>query len=528
MARNQTLLQHVIGGLAGDDFGKVYDIIKAIAGTPEGQLLMVKPLQDAVGQLLAATTSAGNTLAQHLSERSRTLVGHVHRAAFALYAGQHVTPLRVSLTVGEYLSVLDEALQIRTDAFLQQVDQQFRDPVGRKVRAMVLSGAINIAAVGNRNQMIDVVLWTFESAEQLQARLVQLRTSTAEGFGALVRNVAIGAASVKAQVSAGLQISSMAAQSVASDAMRSLRDAATGTGSVGLLLALGGLWFQQDSLRRNYRALQQTHQHNPEAQAAVWSSSLGVLGASVEAAGLVVAQVFARTQRPGQILTAGLGISIARYGGGIAAMAGVMDAVQYWNAGLRTGREGDESANFFYNRAAAAAGFSASAGIFSALSASSPLIVIGISVLLGLAAYTLATKAKNLESSLLELWARHSRWGMPEGHRRWIDERDIDNAVSAFNAAVIGLYAHVSIETRFQSSHTAKTPYLAETMLNDGNAVAAGFYLDVDLSLPKPTSELTEYEWYLVIIPARVGGPCRIAAYSSGNGIIEYNPRAPR
>ena len=83
---------------------------------------------------------------------------------------------------------------------------------------MVLSGAINIAAVGNRNQMIDVVLWTFESAEQLQARLVQLRTSTAEGFGALVRNVAIGAASVKAQVSAGLQISSMAAQSVASDA----------------------------------------------------------------------------------------------------------------------------------------------------------------------------------------------------------------------------------------------------------------------------------------------------------------------
>jgi len=207
-------------------------------------------------------------------------------------------------------------------------------------------------------------------------------------------------------------------------------------------------------------------------------------------------------------------------------MAGVMDAVQYWNAGLRTGREGDESANFFYNRAAAAAGFSASAGIFSALSASSPLIVIGISVLLGLAAYTLATKAKNLESSLLELWARHSRWGMPEGHRRWIDERDIDNAVSAFNAAVIGLYAHVSIETRFQSSHTAKTPYLAETMLNDGNAVAAGFYLDVDLSLPKPTSELTEYEWYLVIIPARVGGPCRIAAYSSGNGIIEYNPRA--
>ncbi|WP_236184264.1 T6SS effector BTH_I2691 family protein [Pseudomonas juntendi] len=521
MARNQTLLQHVIGGLAGDDFGKVYDIIKAIAGTPEGQLLMVKPLQDAIGQLLAATTSAGNTLAQHLSERSRTLVGHVHRAAFALYAGQHVTPLRVSLTVGEYLSVLDEALQIRTDAFLQQVDQQFRDPVGRKVRAMVLSGAINIAAVGNRNQMIDVVLWTFESAEQLQARLVQLKTSTAEGFGALVRNVAIGAASVKAQVSAGLQISSMAAQSVASDAMRSLRDAATGTGSVGLLLALGGLWFQQDSLRRNYRALQQTHQHNPEAQAAVWSSSLGVLGASVEAAGLVVAQVFARTQHPGQILTAGLGISIARYGGGIAAIAGVMDAVQYWNAGLRTGREGDESANFLYKGAAWVSVASAGFGI-AFLGAS--LIALGFIVFLGLAAYTLATIANNHESSLLELWARHSKWGKPEGHRRWIDEQDLSNAVSAFNAAVIGLHAYVSIRTRFQSSHTAQMPHSAGALLNDGNSVATGFYLDVDLRLPSATSELTKYEWHLAIIPAGIDRQRCIAAYSSDTGKIEHIP----
>jgi len=521
MARNQTLLQRVIGGLSGDDFGKVYDIIKGIAGTPEGQLLMVKPLQDAIGQLLAATTSAGNTLAQHLSERSRTLVGHVHRAAFALYAGQHVTPLRVSLTVGEYLSVLDEALQIRTDAFMQQVDQQFRDPVGRKVRAMVLSGAINIAAVGNRNQMIDVVLWTFESAEQLQARLVQLKTSTAEGFGALVRNVAIGAASVKAQVSAGLQISSMAAQSVASDAMRSLRDAAAGTGSVGLLLALGGLWFQQESLRRNYRALQQTHQHNPEAQAAVWSSSLGLLGASVEAAGLVVAQVFARTQHPGQILTAGLGISIARYGGGIAAMAGVMDAVQYWNAGLRTGREGDESANFLYKGAAWVSVASAGFGI-AFLGAS--LIALGFIVFLGLAAYTLATIANNHESSLLELWARHSKWGKPEGHRRWIDEQDLSNAVSAFNAAVIGLHAYVSIRTRFQSSHTAQTPHSAGALLNDGNSVATGFYLDVDLRLPSATSELTKYEWHLAIIPAGIDRQRCIAAYSSDTGKIEQIP----
>ncbi|MDD2116178.1 hypothetical protein NP554_30850, partial [Pseudomonas asiatica] len=69
----------------------------------DGQLLMIKPIQDAVGQLLAATNSAGNALSQHLSERTKTLIGHVHRSAFALFAGQQVTPLRVSLTVGEYI-----------------------------------------------------------------------------------------------------------------------------------------------------------------------------------------------------------------------------------------------------------------------------------------------------------------------------------------------------------------------------------------------------------------------------------------
>ncbi|MDM3885691.1 hypothetical protein QSV36_08785, partial [Pseudomonas sp. BCRC 81390] len=91
--------------------------------------------------LLAATNSAGNALSQHLSERTRTLIGHVHRSAFALFAGQQVTPFRLSLTLGEYMSLLDEAVQARTEAFLQRIDQQFRDPLGRKVRAMVLSGA---------------------------------------------------------------------------------------------------------------------------------------------------------------------------------------------------------------------------------------------------------------------------------------------------------------------------------------------------------------------------------------------------
>ncbi|WEK32691.1 MAG: hypothetical protein P0Y58_11010 [Candidatus Pseudomonas phytovorans] len=525
LAKNQKLMQEVIGALSGDDFGKVYDIIKGIAGTPDGQLLMIKPIQDAVGQLLAATNSAGTALGQHLNERTRTLIGHVHRSAFALFAGQQVTPLRVSLTLGEYMGLLNEGLQVRTDAFLQQVDKQFRDPVGRKVRAMVLSGAINLAAAGNRNQIIDVVLWTFESAESLQARLMQFREGAAGGLGALVRNVAIGAGTLGAQFSGGVRVSAMAAQSLAGDAMRSLRDGAASSASPGLLLALGGLWFHQDSLGKNYRALQETHQHDPEALAAIWSSSFGLLGVGLEAAGLAVKFLSPKIPWSGMVTTTSLGSSLARYGGAITALASAMDAAQYVNALARTDRQGDRASSYRYMVAAGAATFSAGSGVYAALFANTLLGPLGIAIILGLAAYTLAMDAKNQESSLLELWSRHSRWGTPEEHRRWIKPQDLDASIGALNAAALGIQALTSIETRFQSSQTAQIPYQTGALISDGDAVAAGFYLDLHISLPNFNAEVAQYQWHLTIVPSGLNGlPSILAGNSSVPGKIEYTP----
>ncbi|CAI3807246.1 hypothetical protein GLGCALEP_04565 [Pseudomonas sp. MM221] len=525
LAKNRGLMQQLAGALSGDDFGKVYDIIKGIAGTPDGQLLMIKPMQDAIGQLLAATNSAGNALSQHISERTKTLVGHVHRSAFALFAGQQVTPLWVSLTVGEYMSLLNEAVQLRTDAFLQQVDNQFRDPVGRKVRAMVLSGAINIAAAGNRNQLIEVVLWTFESAESLQARLVQLREGAAGGVGALVRSVAIGAGTLGAQVTGGLKVSSMAAQSVASDAMRSLRDAAASSGSVRLLLALGSMWFQQDSLEKNYRTLQETNQNNPEALAAVWSSSLGLLGVGIEAAGLAIGLIRPKMPWSGMVTTTSLGSSIAKYGGAITALASTMDAAQYLNAYTRTKRQGDHASAKGYFRAATLTTISAGFGVYSALFASSLLTPLGFAIVLGLAAYTLATHAKNQESSLLELWSRHSRWGTPEVHRRWVNPQDLDTSIGALNAAALGIQAHASIETRFQQSHRTQTPGQTGTLISDGAAVAAGFDLDLYISLPNFSTEAAQYEWQLTVYPGGLNSqPFHLSGNSSRPNTIKYTP----
>ncbi|MFI7835829.1 T6SS effector BTH_I2691 family protein [Pseudomonas asiatica] len=499
LAKNQKLMQQVANALSGDDFGKVYDIIKGIAGTADGQLLMIKPIQDAVGQLLAATNSAGNALSQHLSERTKTLIGHVHRSAFALFAGQQVTPLRVSLTVGEYMSLLNEALEARTDAFLQQVDKQFRDPLGRKVRAMVLSGAINIAAAGNRSQMIEVMLWTLESAESLQARLVQLREGAAGGVGALVRNVVIGAGTLRVQVAGGLKISSTAAQSVASDAMRSLRDAAASSGNVGLLFALGSMWFHQDSLGKNYRALQETHQDNPEALAAIWSSSLGLLGASVEAAGLAVAVIRPKIPWPGTVTTTSLGTGIARYGAGIAGIAGMMDGAQYLFASLRTHKRGDLTSADGYRTAGIMAGASAIAGVLGAFGPATLFGPIGIAIILGLAAYATASEAKQNESSPTELWARQSRWGLSEDNRLWTEAKHLDIAIGALNAAAIGVQAEISIRTQLTNHTNMQTSEPKGMIIGNEPAILAEYTLNYYFLLPKYAEGTSRHEWHLSI-----------------------------
>ncbi|WJN52741.1 T6SS effector BTH_I2691 family protein [Pseudomonas asiatica] len=497
LAKNQKLMQQVANALSGDDFGKVYDIIKGIAGTADGQLLMIKPIQDAVGQLLAATNSAGNALSQHLSERTKTLIGHVHRSAFALFAGQQVTPLRVSLTVGEYMSLLNEALEARTDAFLQQVDKQFRDPLGRKVRAMVLSGAINIAAAGNRSQMIEVMLWTLESAESLQARLVQLRVGAAGGVGALVRHVAIGAGTLRAQVSDGLKISSIAAQNMASDAMRSMRDAATSTGSVGLLLTLGSIWFQQDSLGKNYRALHETNTSNPEALATIWSSSLGVLGASVETAGFTIALVRPNPEWPGTITNSSLASKLARYGGAITAMAGLMDGAQYAFATFRTIENGDNTASSKYRIASATAFLSTFSGVAVAFGKAALLGPLGITIVLVLATYTLATIAKRKESTPTELWSRRCRWGIPTAQRAWSEAEHLDAAIGALNAATLGVQADARVNLSLASNVHLDTAAPEGTIISDGHTVPAVFMLDFHFTLPNYQNDRSYYHWEL-------------------------------
>ena len=504
VAKHQGLLQHLLEALTSQDLSKVYDTVKGLITSDEGQHLMVKPVHDAIGQLLAATANAGNTLHRHLSVNARQMIGYVHSAALLRFAGQHMTQLVVPLRAGEYLKLLNEGLQARTDALLGQLDQAFRKPAARKVNAMLLSGAITAAVSGKHGKVVELVLWTLESAEDLQARLQHLQASAGTGVDEALRSVRIGADSLQYRAAHSLRLLSLSAEqtrALAREAMGNLRSGLSGLGpgQAGLMLSLGGLWFQQDSLRKNHDALTATPGNaQDEALAAVWSSSIGVLGLSIEATGKAI-----EILRPARVaVTAGStlmqGTQLVRYGGAIAAVAGIADGANYLLAAQRTELQSDSTSSNAYYAAGFLAITSGVAGVSTLYFGTAFLGPVGLAVISALMAYTFATFAKKNESSPLEIWARKSRWGFPDSNREWQTADESDNAIGALNAALLGITARASIDITFKETHSPKTiePFVT---LRDSFSIPLETRLNYTITIPNFIHEQARYEWTLVI-----------------------------
>ncbi|MBC3452705.1 hypothetical protein HU745_16735, partial [Pseudomonas mosselii] len=258
-------------------------------------------------------------------------------------------------------------------------------------------------------------------------------------------------------------------------------------------------WFQQDSLRRNHDALIAIPGNaEAEALAAVWSSSIGVLGLSIEATGKAI-----EILRPARVgVTAGStlmqGTQLVRYGGAIAAVAGIADGTNYLLAAQRTASQGDSSSRTSYYIAGALSLSSAFVGMSTLVLGTAFLGPVGIALVLALSAYTFATIAKKSESSPLEIWARQSRWGLPASHREWQVAEDNDNAIGALNAALLGITAHASIDITFKETHPPKTiePFVT---LRDSFSVPLETRLNYTITIPNFTHGQARYEWTLVI-----------------------------
>ncbi|KVE78362.1 hypothetical protein WI99_32690 [Burkholderia cepacia] len=356
------------------------------------------------------------------------------------------------------------------------------------------------------------------------------------GVAGAVRAVSIGAATLQhgaAQMKHSLSICADGARALAKGAMQPMRNAATSLGPGGgdLLLSLGSLWFQQDSLRKSYEAFAKTPgSGNPEALAAVWSSSIGVMGVGVEVVGvgtqILRPQLTTTIKVAGEVKTVMWGTRIAQYGGAIAAVTGVMDSAQYFFAARRVGQQGDDSSEKAYKLASKLALASVIPGVVGSIAAGSFLLGhVGIALILGLSAYAVAMWAKKQESSALELWARHSLWGTPATHRQWHRAEDLDTAIGALNAAVLGMTAELSITIRFHTTGGGRTVGPAGVLISDGMSVPAGFYLDYRFDLPNHDPTASRNEWSLTVYrPGDSAGKKIAAGRSDSNQKMTEQP----
>ncbi|MFJ3461525.1 T6SS effector BTH_I2691 family protein [Achromobacter spanius] len=546
VAKDMALLNQLQTALTGNDVGKAYDTIKTVIGTAEGKTLMVAPVQEAIGQLLAAMGSASNALGQQLASQTHALVGRLHSAAFLRYSGQHVTQIIVSLKLGEYLSLLHETLQEGIDKFVAHIDENFRKPAAKKIRAMVVSGFIAIAVPGNHGKVVDLMIWSLESADELKERLRDLRRTATEGVADAIRAVSVGAATLQTgavQMVGTLAIGAEQARDLAREAMRKMRTTVVSAAPTGanLLLGLGSLWFQQDSLRKNYATLIRTPDSgSAEALAAVWSSSIGVLGAGVEVAGVSI-----RALRPdmtvtmqigGRPQTVLLGARIANYGGAISSVANILDGLEYHFSAERAASTGDAQAALIYKFAAAASMIAVVPGVYGAVFGGSLLGPVGLAVVLGLIAYGLKQLARKQESSALEKWTRRTLWGVPHRQRRWKTMADMDSAIGELNAAVLGVTADISINFRLERASDIEASGEAYASNGDAVSIPMGVFLDYSISLPGYSPDSSRHTYAVTVYRQGIEG--EIIA-SSGDAVDsnkssespvgrDYNPKTTK
>ncbi|MCC3263922.1 hypothetical protein LLE87_37765, partial [Paenibacillus polymyxa] len=71
----------------------------------------------------------------------------------------------------------------------------------------------------------------------------------------------------------------------------------------------------------------------------------------------------------------------------------------------------------------------------------------------GLAAFAISKIAKSLESDAMEKWAQRCYFGRTGANNRWRDPEDMDVAIAALNAAVLGM----EVDLRFSYEYRARS-----------------------------------------------------------------------
>ena len=344
----------------------------------------------------------------------------------------------------------------------------------RKVQPIIQNGLLSLAVMDPKvvNRLIDVSVWVEGNAEELRGRLLTEARAGVDGLshaahvGVADLSVAVGTLDTNARkVLQGLRISSQQAGQLMRTSFNGLRGVA---GSWELLLALGSLYLINDSLEKNLK--------KAEAETGVVSS------AYLTPAG-----------KANMGRAAAVGVTLARTGALIGAVAGFYDAAQMGLATKRTILSGDAAAANRYAISAIVYVLSASASIF-AISTAMLFGPIGVAIGLAIAAYSIAKLAEKNESTPLERWARRCFFGKANERPviHWNTFNHADIAFAELNAATLGLIAQAEFRKEVLD------PVLL-SKVGCIEALARPTPLFFRVVLPQFNEHISAYQWSLAV-----------------------------
>lgn len=535
LALDKSLMQSLVptfsnqGELDWNDFGKLYaPVTKIINSSDLGDKLIRPDVQDAIASVLAAYNSAVSRLELKVDAGVRNVATRVNSASLLLYSRTYMTQVAVQMKLGEFYTLMCK--QIGEDRNrLSAAIAQATGKAHKQVRSMLTAGVLSLALSDPKlaEQMVEVVFWVEGNANDLRKRFGDVvkdaTQQTGKVMGDATRRTGEALSELKVlagtlepgarKALAGLQLSALQAADLARTGLRGARSAASiarGTvGSAELLIAVGGTYLLSQGLRKSVEAVDATFgAKHEEAVLAVYSASIGVLGGSIEVAGMTMR---ASAEQARKVLRAhgssvgaisqlaDAGKAMARFGGILGAMSGAVDAVAALAAAGRAGDAGGKSARSWYFAAAGLSAASAGFAVYALYSASTTILSatwvlgpVGWAILAGISAFVFLQLGGEAESSPLERWAYRSHFGLSESDK--FD--DANSAVSALNAAVLGVDAQVVFGSIVRAVH-----YEGKAAAMGGAEVGPAVIpqLQYQIVMPRYDVSRVAFKWRLIV-----------------------------
>ncbi|MBO2893432.1 T6SS effector BTH_I2691 family protein [Pseudomonas asiatica] len=543
LMRDQALLAGLLPSFSAteainwNDSDKLYGMLSKIIASDDAGLRTRNTLKQAIAETQGALNAASQRLAPCLSSGIQKAVRHLNSATQFLYNGVHLIELEVQMKLGEYYALQSahlRELQHKANASIAEARDRMHRNIDdfefgsmkamRKVRPIIQHGLMSLAVLDPRftNSMISVTVWVEGKAEEVHGRLFKeasmgvTQASSAAQLALVNISVAAGTLETDARrLLHGMKITTQQAARLVKTGFSGLRGIA---GSWEVLLAIGGLYLQQDSLGRNQeKAETEIGPKAHEARLALQGSYLGILGGSIELIGLLLNSSTKHTGISWAKGASETGVSLIKIGAMIGAITGVLDTAQAFSAANRTRAAGDNLAarNYF----SAGLVYISSTGMF-VYAIFKPVLLgpLGLAIVLALIAYAFAKSAEESESNALERWVRRCCFGTNDENPvvSWKTPEYADIAFAELNAATLGVHAAIHFESkRLSDPATSKIGGLLSLELEQK--------LKFQIILPKYRDEHSAYRLMLVV---HRHGDGTFPDFSGGETVVldEYQP----